>query len=111
MNKKTFAQTNFAEFMAVVRDHAATAEDLYLRAVRGEPVRDELTNAIAQGANAFALASSKAVADMGAIDALASDVDPEEEMWAAITADIKAGLTDMDDLLADNWHVPEEGDQ
>src|SRR5699024_12282063 len=81
------------------------------RAVRCEPVRDELTNAIAQGANAFALASSKAVADMGAIDALASDVDPEEEMWAAITADIKAGLTDMDDLLADNWHVPEEGDQ
>jgi len=100
VSEKTFPQTSFADFMSMVRLHAAAAEDLYLRAVRGEEVRDELMKAIADGANTFALASSKAAADMGAIDALAGDVDPEEEMWAAITADIEFGVTGVGDLLA-----------
>lgn len=111
MSEKTFPQTSFADFMSMVRLHAAAAEDLYLRAVRGEEVRDELMKAIADGANTFALASFRAASDMGAIDALAGDVDPEEEMWAAITADIEAGLLDMGDLLADDYHGSEEGDQ
>lgn len=98
---KTFRDTSFDDFMSMVRIHAQVAEDLYRRVAGFEDsreAREELLNAIHDGANSFALASAKVLADLGAIDQLADADDSEVGMWAAIAADVADGSTDMGTL-------------
>lgn len=98
---KTFSDTSFADFMSMVRIHAQAAEDLYRRVIGSQDsqeAREELLNAIHDGANSFALASAKVLSDLGAIDRMADTDDSDREMWAAIAADVADGVTDLSTL-------------
>lgn len=116
---KTFAQTSFDDFMSMVRIHAAAAEGLYRQAIGSEDsqeTREELLNAIHDGANSFALASAKVLADMAAIDELSDpggvadllafdDVEVPGSLWSETEA---ASDRFFGDLLAG---LDEEGDK
>ena len=99
---KTFADTSFDDFMSMVRIHAQAAEYLYRRVIGSQDsqeTREDLLNSIHDGANSFALASAKVLSDLQAIDRMSADADDsDQEMWAAIAADVADGVTDLSTL-------------
>ncbi|KOX10192.1 hypothetical protein ADL05_26330 [Nocardiopsis sp. NRRL B-16309] len=99
----TFADMNFRDYLKVARTSLDDAELAYDAMLDDPDARDDMDLAFKDGGYAISLAWTKGMADAVAMSqASRHDFVPEQftdaDMWAAIAADVDAGLTDPESL-------------
>ena len=98
MSDPRIADMGFRDYLTNALMRLGDAEAAYNALVDGDDsARDEVTNLLADAAIAISLGSSKALADATALSrATRGEINPDEvddaDMWAAIAADVDAGL-------------------
>lgn len=103
MSDPRVADMSFRDYLTNALMRLGDAEAAYNQLVAGDDTaRDELTNLLADAAIAISLGSSKALADAVALSRAArGEFNPDQagdaDMWAAIAADVDAGLGLEDD--------------
>lgn len=109
MTDPKLADMGFRDYLSNALMKLGDAETAYNQLVDGDDAaRDEVTNLLADAAIAISLGSSRALSDAVALSCAArGDITPgqveDADMWAAIAADVDAGLSDMgSDPVADS---------
>lgn len=103
MSDPRVTDMGFRDYLTNALMKLGDAEAAYNALIDGDDdARDEVTNLLADAAIAISLGSTKALNDAVALSRAArGDLTPDQmddaDMWAAITADVEAGLADMTD--------------
>lgn len=98
MSDPRVADMGFRDYLTNALMRLGDAEAAYNALIDGDDsARDEVTNLLADAAIAISLGSSKALADATALSRAArGEINPGEvddaDMWAAVAADVDAGL-------------------
>lgn len=101
MTDPKLADMSFRDYLTNALMKLGDAEAAYNALVDGDDdARDEVTNLMADAAIAISLGSSRALSDAVALSQaargeLSLDQVGDADMWAAIAADVDAGLSDM----------------